>query len=98
MRRRPLEAPPALVTCLAYTAGRGWHLSTVDLELVLEAEREAWVREQQQPAPTELKPCGTRAAAVRHRRRGEHLDPACLAAERAWNAARMRRARARPAA
>ena len=87
--RRPAAHPPALVTCLAFTAARGWHLSTVALDLVLEAEREAWLREQ----PTRLKPCGTRAAAVRHRRRGEAVDPACLAAERDHNAKRMRRAR-----
>ena len=32
-----------------------------------------------------LQPCGTRAAARRHERRGELLDPACLAARAAYD-------------
>ncbi|WP_300345488.1 hypothetical protein [Nesterenkonia sp.] len=32
--------------------------------------------------PRELKPCGTRAAAQRHRRHGEEVCPDCKAAER----------------
>lgn len=32
-----------------------------------------------------LKPCGTAAAAVRHRRRGEPVDPECDAALRAYD-------------
>ncbi|MCT1608005.1 hypothetical protein M3B43_11905 [Nesterenkonia massiliensis] len=32
--------------------------------------------------PRELKPCGTRAAAQRHRRKGEEVCPDCKAAER----------------
>jgi len=32
--------------------------------------------------PRVLQPCGTRAAAVRHRRNGEPVCAACLAAER----------------
>lgn len=40
-------------------------------------------------------PCGTAAAAKRHRRAGEALCPACLAAERAYNAEAQRRRRRR---
>lgn len=40
--------------------------------------------------PRELKPCGTEAAARRHRKRGEKLDPACLAAENAARKARTK--------
>jgi hypothetical protein len=34
--------------------------------------------------PRTPQPCGTRAAATRHRRRGEPLCDACIAAERAY--------------
>jgi hypothetical protein len=45
----------------------------------------AWLR---------LAPCGTPAAAKRHRYRGEPLDPACVAAERTRNLARYHGRRA----
>jgi hypothetical protein len=40
------------------------------------------------------KPCGTRAAARRHRERGEPVDDACLAAEREYDRERKREERA----
>ena len=46
------------------------------------------------PDSVGLAPCGTRAAAVRHRRRGEPVDPACAAAERAYRSAAYRRLQA----
>jgi len=48
--------------------------------------------------PHEPEPCGTRAAAQRHRRRGEPLCAACLAAEREYQreVGRRRRTKATP--
>ena len=45
-----------------------------------------------------LKPCGTRAAYVRHRRRGEPVDEACLAANNQATQSRQRAARQRAGA
>lgn len=41
-----------------------------------------------QTYPHRLRPCGSKAAAVRHRKRGEDLDFACRVAEAADNARR----------
>ena len=46
------------------------------------------------PESVGLAPCGTRAAAVRHKRRGEQVDPACAAAAHAYRAAAYRRLQA----
>lgn len=43
-------------------------------------------------------PCGTNAAAVRHRYYKEPLDAACVEAERAWGRTRKRATRARKVA
>ena len=40
--------------------------------------------------PRALQPCGTRSAAVRHRRHGETVCAACRASEKATNAAAYR--------
>lgn len=56
-----------------------------------------WVRmraERRGGPPRTPKPCGTRAAAMRHLRRGEPLDAACDAARKAWERERSRRRRA----
>jgi hypothetical protein len=38
-RRRQSPAPPA-IACLAFTAARGWHLATVDVEQLVAVELE----------------------------------------------------------
>lgn len=89
-----MTAHPPPITCLAFTAARGWHLDTVPVEMVVACELEDM--EPLHPALTgpvlQLMPCGTRAAAVRHRRRGEPIDQACADAERAHRNVRARRA------
>lgn len=55
-----------------------------------------WVRlraERRGGPPRTPKPCGTRAAAMRHQRNGEELDAACLAALKTWERERSRRRR-----
>lgn len=47
------------------------------------------------PAPAALQPCGTNAAAQRHRAHGEPLDDPCAEAERATNRVLKRAQRAR---
>jgi hypothetical protein len=49
-------------------------------------------RTRAQGAP--LRPCGTHAAFVRHKKRGEDVDPACAEAERAYQRERSRVQRA----
>lgn len=49
------------------------------------AERQKRYRDRKRGAPPrELEPCGTRAAATRHRRAGEPLCDACIEAEREY--------------
>ena len=43
--------------------------------------------------PRQPKPCGTRAAAARHRRNGEEPCDACLEAERTYNREMARKRR-----
>ena len=45
--------------------------------------------------PRTVEPCGTRAAAKRHRRNDEPIDDACRDAERAYQREASARARAR---
>jgi len=52
-----------------------------------------WRDKQRGGPPREPAPCGTRAAAARHRRRGEPLDAACVEAERAYMREAARRSR-----
>jgi hypothetical protein len=47
-----------------------------------DAERARAYRDRKRGRATSLAPCGTRAAAARHRRRGEPLDERCKQAER----------------
>jgi hypothetical protein len=89
---------------LAFTADRGWHLASIDIDMLLACEVEGtdWVAERDHQPPAtgrpagaetvQLMPCGTRSAAVRHRRRGEPIDDACAAAEKTARAVRARRA------
>lgn len=65
-----------LVTCLAYTAAKGWHLGVVELDVVLAADRDA-----DRPS---LQPHGTTAAARRHTRLGTPKCGPCKAAEREY--------------
>lgn len=57
------------------------------------------VDDEAEPAPTGrvLRPCGTHAAYVRHKARGEAVCDACLDAERTYQADRSRARRARKA-
>ena len=48
------------------------------------AERARAYRDRLRGRPVTLAPCGTRAAAVRHRRTGEALCPPCVEAEREY--------------
>lgn len=52
-----------------------------------------WTRCPATPA-RQLMPCGTHAAYVRHKKRGEEADPRCLHAEREYQRDRKRRTRA----
>lgn len=82
--------PPDLVACWAYTADRGWHLSTVSLDAVLQAEFEdlraqvahlaAECYRLQAAVEATQEPCGTYAAYARHKRRGEEVDDLCRSA------------------
>ena len=47
-----------------------------------DAERARAYRDRKRGRATSLAPCGTRAAAARHRRGGEPLDERCKQAER----------------
>lgn len=56
------------------------------------AERARDYRNRRRGAPPRpLAPCGTRAAAARHRRNGEPVCPACQQAERDYQRARRSR-------
>jgi hypothetical protein len=48
------------------------------------AERARAYRDRLRGRPVILAPCGTRAAAARHRRNGEPLCQPCIEAERAY--------------
>lgn len=89
-----MTATPPPITAVVYTAARGWHLGTVPIEMVVACELEGMEPLQQSLAQPvqQLLPCGTRAAAVRHRRRGEPVDDECAQAERTVRAVRARRA------
>ena len=78
----------------------GWHFAN---GLCIRHYQRAWEHATGRRNPKVLKPCGTRAAWWRHRRRGEPPCPPCAAAYEAYKAehatlARARRARKRAAA
>lgn len=54
----------------------------------------AWKARPAQPAPRPLEPCGTPAAAARHRVHREPIDDACRSAERHYSRDRKRAQRA----
>ena len=61
-----------------------------------DAERARNYRERKGATPrTELKPCGTPAAARRHQRAGEPLCPACQTAWRDYTREAQRKSRAK---
>lgn len=66
--------PPALVTCMAYTAEKGWHVGTVSFDLLRDVQAETYNGQQ-------LAPHGTVAAARRHRRWGTPKCQPCRDAE-----------------
>lgn len=87
---------------VAFTADRGWHLAFVgDLDATVAAQdtREALqdqgLRLAYRSDEDGWMPCGTRAAAMRHRRRGQPLDRECAEAERAHSREQKRLARER---
>lgn len=60
-----------------------------------DAERSRAYRDRKRGAPPTLKPCGTYAAAIRHRRNGEPVDAACAAALAEYQAAQHANRKAR---
>ncbi len=98
---RLAELDPFLA--VAFTADRGWHLAFVgDLDAAVAAADLREVERARGPvlvsplgAEGGWMPCGTRAAAMRHRRRGQSLCSACAEAERAHSREQKRLARER---
>jgi hypothetical protein len=66
--------------CLAYTAAEGWHLAEVDLDLIVQCERDAL--RPARPRPSGPAACGTPGGYQRHRRNGEEVCGPCREARR----------------